>query len=200
MPLAMGLWREHLPDLVCLIVYRDPVDNVRSLLSSFKGGACQTCFPVVCVHLLLSHALANSTSCSCDYAQFHFGTFNKGPCMPATRPVVATWHHVCASIQAIHGELPHMCPLQGICWLEVDNRMLHISLCGTTRMCRNQVTRMYRRRSRKAKRNQAMDELMAHHVEVQPPVLHRAAHRCRQHEKSHGRSPDGDKIHLQAAD
>ena len=79
MPLAMGLWREHLPDLVCLIVYRDPGDNVRSLLSSVKGGACQTCFPVVCVHLLLSHALVNSTSCSCDYAQFHAWNIQQGP-------------------------------------------------------------------------------------------------------------------------
>ena len=64
MPLAMGLWREHLPDLVCLIVYRHPGDNVRSLMSSFKAGTCHNCLPVLLVHLLLSHALVDS----CSYA------------------------------------------------------------------------------------------------------------------------------------
>ena len=63
MPLAMGLWREHLPDLVCLIVYRDPGDNVRSLTSSTKGGAHRVCLLVLCAHLLFSRALVNSNSC-----------------------------------------------------------------------------------------------------------------------------------------
>lgn len=39
MALAMPLWRKHIPNLVCIIVHKDPIKNSMSLASNGKKSS-----------------------------------------------------------------------------------------------------------------------------------------------------------------
>ena len=49
MALAMPLWRPYIPDLVCVLVHKDPVANSISLASNGKKSSQTSTFPVCVV-------------------------------------------------------------------------------------------------------------------------------------------------------